>query len=75
MNFSETVTICRIMKIKGQKPNLEAISAQQIALLATNDFFSSFAPVRPRVSFRCKKKQRETARSEVKCTFPECWPE
>ena len=56
------------MKIKGQKPNSEVNSHQQIALLVTNHFFSSFAPVRPRVSFHCPKKQRKTSRSLVKLT-------
>ncbi|MEG4284391.1 hypothetical protein QUB68_14780 [Microcoleus sp. A006_D1] len=59
MNFSATVTICQIIKIKGQKPNLEANSYQQIALLATNNFSSSFAPSlkRARLS-RAKKTAR-----------------
>jgi hypothetical protein len=43
------------MKIKGQKPNSEVNSHQQIALLVTNHFFSSFAPILKRVSFHCPK--------------------
>jgi hypothetical protein len=34
-----------LKKIKGQKPNLEVNSHQQIALLTTNNFSTSFAPV------------------------------
>jgi hypothetical protein len=44
MNFSATVTICSYKKLRG-KAKLEALSYQQIALLATNDFFSSLTPV------------------------------
>ncbi|PSB53994.1 hypothetical protein C7B67_00790 [filamentous cyanobacterium Phorm 6] len=59
MNFSETVTICQILKIKGQKLNSEVNIHPQITLLVTNHFFISLAPVCPRVSFlRCPKKQR-----------------
>ncbi|WP_373534957.1 hypothetical protein [Microcoleus sp.] len=57
-----------LKKLRG-KPNLEVNSHQQIALLTTNNFSTSFAPVlKLRLSLP-KKKQCHTAGSWAKLTF------